>query len=347
MFNQLKKQFSIIAISLIILLIFSYKHNDNKNDIIIKVLRHDCDCFRDEFVDLLSNVNKEYFVSQNQKSYSINPKNLFLTCDLYRSLKRGPNQKIISYSLYGKDNRYYNLIPNLTQKVKEFFPDYVMRIYHDNSIDESIKCDLECKNSHVEFCNINNLPLNSENFDKEFNLNYIHSMKWRFLPIGDSFVDVFMSRDLDSMLLKREVDSVHEWIDSEDLGHIMRDHYYHGHYILGGMWGFKNIYNQKLGKEIFDLLVDKSLALKYNPSGDSPYGNDKLFLMDHVYQRINNISTVHDSYSCHIFPNSKPFPTKRLGDCFIGGYDPCNETNSFFSCPLECRPKDHIDWESC
>ncbi|CAF1078042.1 unnamed protein product [Brachionus calyciflorus] len=261
MSNQFKTQFLFIGISLIILLIFFYKLTKNNNDRIIKALKHECDCFKDEILYLSSNVNNEYFVQHNQKSYSINEKNLVLTCDLYKSLKRGPNQKIISYSLYGKDNRYYNLIPNLTLKVKEFFPDHVMRIYHNNSIDESFKCDLECTNSHVEFCNINKLSLNSKTFDNEFNLNYIHSMKWRFLPIGDSFVDLFMSRDLDSMLLKREVDSVNQWIDSKNLGHIMRDHYYHGHYMLGGMWGFKSCTNRLvISSQIQNLFRQKDLV---------------------------------------------------------------------------------------
>ena len=48
-------------------------------------------------------------------------------------------------------------------------------------------------------------------------------MKWRWLPIGDGFVEAFSSRDTDSYLLQREVDSVNVWTKSSDkLGHIMR-----------------------------------------------------------------------------------------------------------------------------
>ncbi|CAF1084193.1 unnamed protein product, partial [Brachionus calyciflorus] len=114
---------------------------------IVKVLEHECACFKDEKIHLIGRNNGEFIVKINEKSYSINlQQNPILTCNLYKSLKRGPNQKVIAYSLYGKNIRYYRLIANLTQKVKEFFPYHVMRIYHDNSIDESIKCDLECAN---------------------------------------------------------------------------------------------------------------------------------------------------------------------------------------------------------
>ena len=53
-------------------------------------------------------------------------------------------------------------------------------------------------------------------------MSYMHESMWRFLSIGDSFVDVFMSRDTDSYLIDREVDSVKIWDNSNTIGHIMR-----------------------------------------------------------------------------------------------------------------------------
>ena len=55
-----------------------------------------------------------------------------------------------------------------------------------------------------------------------WNATYMHAMKWRWFPINDQFVDVFMSRDSDSDILQREVDSVNEWLASGKVGHIMR-----------------------------------------------------------------------------------------------------------------------------
>jgi hypothetical protein len=51
---------------------------------------------------------------------------------------------------------------------------------------------------------------------------YMNSMKWRWFPINDPFVDAFMSRDADSLIIQREVDSVKVWLESDKVGHIMR-----------------------------------------------------------------------------------------------------------------------------
>ena len=64
-------------------------------------------------------------------------------------------------------------------------------------------------------------------------------MNWRFLPTLDSQVDFFMSRDLDSLIYKREFFAVQEWLKSRKTLHIMRDHPLHKTPILGGMWGMK------------------------------------------------------------------------------------------------------------
>ena len=50
-------------------------------------------------------------------------------------------------------------------------------------------------------------------------------MMWRWLPIGDSFVDVFNSRETDSFILQRELDSVQYWLKSNKTDHIMRGIY--------------------------------------------------------------------------------------------------------------------------
>ena len=104
-----------------------------------------------------------------------------------------------------------------------------MRVYYDSSVNKSIACDIMCKHSNVDFCNIESINLqpaaNFFNFQKTIlNFNYLHSMVWRFLPIGDSFVDVFSSRDIDSLIHKREVDATREWLKSNRniVGHIMR-----------------------------------------------------------------------------------------------------------------------------
>ena len=50
-------------------------------------------------------------------------------------------------------------------------------------------------------------------------------MEWRWFPIGDIFVQVFSSRDSDSKIIQRELDSVDVWLKSNKSGHIMRGFY--------------------------------------------------------------------------------------------------------------------------
>lgn len=47
--------------------------------------------------------------------------------------------------------------------------------------------------------------------------------------------------------------------------------------------------------------------------------------------------------------SGEPWPTQRLGDCFVGSIYDCNKDaiNEFPMCPDACRPKDHQNWTSC
>ena len=132
------------------------------------------------------------------------------TCDLYNVLRRGKHQKVISYSLYGTDQKYFQ-----------------SRVYYDRSIPKNIRCRLECQYGDVmDFCNIDqfttDLNLDKETVNKPIDVSYLHRSMWRFLAIGDSFIDVFMSRDSDSFFTDREIDSVNTWLNSNTIGHIMR-----------------------------------------------------------------------------------------------------------------------------
>ena len=62
----------------------------------------------------------------------------------------------------------------------------------------------------------------SSQFLNVWNASYMHAMMWRWLPIGDLFVDVFSSRDSDSEIIQREEHSVNAWLNSNKVAHIMR-----------------------------------------------------------------------------------------------------------------------------
>ena len=56
---------------------------------------------------------------------------------------------------------------------------------------------------------------------------------------------------------------------------------------------------------------------------DIPKGVDQDFLKHHVYGLIKNNSLIHDSFTCAIFDGTA-FPSKRVGNCFIGSTDGCD-----------------------
>ena len=123
------------------------------------------------------------------------------------------------------------MIKRNVHAASRFYNDWTIRIYHDDTIDESIICEIECmKNSqtnefynNVDFCNVKQIPKSPLDM---LDLSYLLPMTWRWLPIGDQFVDLFMSRDTDSCIFEREVAAVKEWLNSTTLFHIMKGSFF-------------------------------------------------------------------------------------------------------------------------
>ena len=109
--------------------------------------------------------------------------------------------------------------------MNKLYSSWVIRVSHDHTIDRSIICEAECaKDTYdtycdkIDFCDVTKIPENGLN-ESAF---YMHPMKYRWLVAGDSFVDVFTSRDLDGFLIEREVYAVEEWFKLNKCGHVMR-----------------------------------------------------------------------------------------------------------------------------
>jgi len=222
----------LIFVSILVLVVFLNYNLSLKHHVLI--FRSDCECKKDIKIYVINQDKNGYEVKVEKskktiKTYFIqNIDKLNLKCNIFNSLKRGKNQKVIGYSLYGKSKRYYNYLTNLTYLTQKLYPNWVMKVYHDDSILESVKCEIECLKDednnlidNTDFCDVKKLPVSIKN-SKAWSAEYIHNRMWRWLPIGDDFVDIFSSRDLDSILQQREVDSVNFWMKSKKPGHIMR-----------------------------------------------------------------------------------------------------------------------------
>ena len=209
----------------------------------VRELHSTCECRRKQKVNVerkggkvtVSVVNSHLLTSWSVIQYSMLARELdsaTLMCDPYKVLRRGPHTKVLSYSLYGRNPYYYKYVKQLIKQVHALYPGWLMRINHDSSIDDSTRCELECLADEngmlydiVDFCDVEHLPLawqQDNSKSRDWNATYMHAMMWRWLVMGDTFVDVFASRDLDSLLFQREVDAVNAWLASNKFFHIMR-----------------------------------------------------------------------------------------------------------------------------
>jgi hypothetical protein len=123
--------------------------------------------------------------------------NFKFTCNLYNEFRRGPKQKIFSYTLFGTNKKFYKKIKSIALKVGEYMPDWSIRIYHDDNYHmRDFLCGLECEFKNLDLCNVNELHLTWEKYLKNENfkvVDVVHATMWRWLALGSSFVDVMSS----------------------------------------------------------------------------------------------------------------------------------------------------------
>ena len=262
---------------------------------------------------------------------------------------RGPNQKVIAYSIYGNLSTshsqvkgYFDGIEGNLDILQTYYPGWVMRLYHEfkkNTEPYQKLCSFWCQYPHFDMCDVTDLPrAELEKAPKMFPMN------WRYLPTLDPQVDWYLSRDLDSRYSDREIVAVKEWLNSDKTFHIMRDNPAHKTEILGGEWGTKlNLTRQNWAQTWQKAFKDSLLY-----SGRSHYGADQNLLTKYVWPWVKNQAMSHDSYLCLKYPNTQPFPTKRLDgpNNFVASVVYENHTLTQ-ECPKECRPMNHQDWLTC
>ena len=210
--------------------------NLNKNVLVeghLLKLKSNCSCKKSNLY-VIKSFNRVYVqFGSTQKFYNFSDEEIStakITCDLYNVLSRGPNQKVIGLSLYGDNPLYYESIEKIAQQARKYYPGWTLRIYYDpSSINETTICKYECLKenneylNNIDFCNVNKIPFGST--IQSWSAMHMHKMSWRWLPIVDSFVDYFMSRDTDAWVNEREHASVQVWLQSNTLFHIMRGEY--------------------------------------------------------------------------------------------------------------------------
>ena len=105
-------------------------------------------------------------------------------CSPYAT-RRGENQKVISISLFGplenekfQMNKTLNYLSQFINDMNSVYPDdFILRIYHDDTINITDICRFECQNNNVDFCDATKK-------------SFIPPRIWRFIAAGDPLVDV-------------------------------------------------------------------------------------------------------------------------------------------------------------
>lgn len=197
-------------------------------------------------------------------------------------------KKVISFSLWGEDQKYTLGAIKNAEIAREIYPGWLCRFYIGKSVPKDILHIL------ASFDNTEVFVMNE--------LGDWTGMFWRFYAADDSSIDVMLSRDTDSRLSIREKAAVDQWLSSEMDFHIIRDHPNHRTEILGGLWGAKN--------NILSGVINKKI---HNYVKGNYWQIDQNFLRQEIYPIIKDKAMVHDE-----FFEKKPFPVKRNGLEFVG-----------------------------
>jgi hypothetical protein len=97
------------------------------------------------------------------------------------------SQNVISFSLYGNEDRYTEGGAANAILAQDIYPEWQVRIYHDNSVPENLLAHLASM-SNVMLVNMSSSPPSS------------NPMTWRFLVALDPDVSAYVIRDIDSRL---------------------------------------------------------------------------------------------------------------------------------------------------
>jgi protein O-GlcNAc transferase len=218
--------------------------------------------------------------------------------------------KLVTFSLWGDDPKYCIGAVRNAELALKHYPGWRCRFYFTplDENDEFLPNDGVLNQTIGELRKMPNVDLVAVNHPSSW-----IGMFWRFLPASEDDVDVFITRDCDSRITAREASAVHEWLQGPKLIHVMRDHPEHSAPIMGGMWGAKN-----------GALPDLKDQIEKYTQGDF-WQVDQNFLREIVWPSNYHKVLAHDDWNRFPQAETKPFPTPRETDNFVGSIIGPNE----------------------
>ena len=176
---------------------------------------------------------------------------------------------VVSYSLWGKEDFYYDGDFANIDLVKEKYPGFIPRFYCSPSMPD--KWHHKYTDNGAEVVTV----AGHDNWKGLF---------WRFYAFEED--GIVLIRDTDSRIIDREVRAVNAWLESKYDFHAMRDHKEHTTTpVLGGMFGARN-----------GILKDiKSQIMAWKPKDKK--GDDQEFLFNRIWPKVRDNALVHCRYA--------------------------------------------------
>ena len=260
---------------------------------------------------------------------------------------------MFAFAFYGDPNStihqkrgYFEGIRKNLEAISSFYDNsWSIRLYHDLRSNDPLMadlCNLTCFFNNLDLCPVDQLP-----HPLLADAVQMFPMLWRFFPTLDSQVDVFVSRDLDSVVKAREVDATEEWLQSGKALHVMRDHPFHHFTMLGGLWGtHRTNISRKDWADVWKDIWTAIIADPLSKSGRGAKGPDQTLLGRHVWGKVPGGVVQHDSYYCAKYPDgSTGFPSERPNSTGnVAGVEPDRKQDNI-ECPKQCRRNQ--SWKFC
>lgn len=220
---------------------------------------------------------------------------------------------VFSYSLFGTLDKYCKGMLRNVEEITKRFPDAEIWVYCGTDVPESILSSLKA----------------SSNVKLFFTNETGHVVKiFRYLPIDNPNVDICIVRDADSRVTQRDEQSIRDFLQTEKLTQIVRDHKVHTVPILGGMVSFRKGALPYAMRDLIAFFFTQDLANKV-----FEFEDDQNFLRKYVYPLVIQKALIQDEYdqpfehpSMHV-----KISTPRVFPDFVGQVYDFNEKGEEFT----------------
>lgn len=199
--------------------------------------------------------------------------------------RSNPAENIIAFSLFGDQPRYCETLIKNIEVARELYPDWICRIYLDDSVPQHVWQRLQQPNSQL-------VDMSQEKM--------LFPTLWRFLVMDDPSVKRFIVRDADSLLSEREVAAVEAWLNSPYWFHHMRDYFTHTELLLAGMWGGCHGVFRNVEQQMRDFIAQYQGSERFT---------DQYFLKVALWPTVRDSLLSHDDI--FHFHQAQPWPTHQ------------------------------------